>query len=139
MPYVVSTFRGNLHRRLREFHTQYSPIVRIAPNDLWELSYVDTSVDDIYSTQKGSRLFERNRTWFPKQSEKEAKSIMTFARKSLESQASIVEGYADLLVEQLKSLAKGKNTSCTAYLSQWFNFFAFDVADDLSLANGLTA
>lgn len=147
LPYVVSTFRGDLHSRLDDFHVRYGDIVRIAPD---ELSYIDSRAwSDIYGTHKGLQVFERNRHWFKKkESEEEPRSIMTydesdhkrfrrvfeqaFTRKSLLDQAQVFERYADLFIQRLKSLVDKDGSGCTVDLTQWFNFYTFDVAGHLS-------
>lgn len=132
---------GQLHQQLKEFHSRYGSVVRIAPN---ELSYADPKAwEDIYSGRSGNRLFLRNPTWFKKDDANEPQSIMSyfeedharfrrvyansFSDKSLRQQAPVIERYASLFVEQLRSLpCKDVN------LTLWFNYFAFDVAGDLS-------
>lgn len=139
--YVLSMNNGRLHQKLKEFHSNYGPVVRIAPN---ELSYADAQAwGDIYSGRSGDRLFLRNPTWFKKDDADEPQSIMSFLEKdharfrrayahsfsdkSLREQAPTIERYAGLFVEQLRSLPR-RNVD----LTQWFNYFAFDVAGDLS-------
>lgn len=141
IPYVVSTHRGQLHRRLKEFHTTYGPIVRIAPD---ELSYADSRAwKDIYTNRPGHQPFPRNQTWFKKQSSDEPQSIMSFDEPSharyrrafagafsdrhLRDQAPIIEGYVDLLISRL-------NASTTGHvdLELLIEHLAFDIGSDLS-------
>jgi cytochrome P450 len=147
IPYVVSTQRGELHRRLLQFHTQYGPIVRIAPN---ELSYADSAAwKDIYLNRPGQEVFERNRTWFKKMTPDEPNSIVgfdeedhtrfrrvfanSFSDKSLRDQAPVVESYVDLFINQLKGTTAGpKWKEKTIDLQNWFNYFTFDLSCDLS-------
>ncbi|KAF1931191.1 benzoate 4-monooxygenase cytochrome P450 [Didymella exigua CBS 183.55] len=128
LPYVVAMHKGQLHKRLKEFHTMYGSIVRIAPN---ELSYAD------------SWPFHRNRTWFKKHTPDGLHSIMgfdeasharykrafvnAFSDKSLRDQAPIVEGYVDLLVSKLR-----QSTSKIAELEDVFQSLAFDIGSELS-------
>jgi cytochrome P450 len=140
IPYVVSTHRGELHRRLKDFHTKYGPIVRIAPN---ELSYADSVAwKDIYLNRSGHPVFERNRTWFKKMSPDEPNSIMgfdeddhsrfrrafanSFSDKSLRDQAPVVERYIDLFISKLKE------ETGIIDLAAWFNYLTFDLSGDLS-------
>jgi cytochrome P450 len=133
-------YSGNLHRRLKDLHTKYGPVVRIAPG---ELSYADAAAwKDIYVHRHDHRLCERNRTWFMKTASDEPHSIMSydesthrrfrrafshaFSNKSLKDQTSVIEGYVALLMNQLEQ----SDTSLD--LTQWFNFFTFDLASDLS-------
>lgn len=144
IPYVVSTHKGQLHKRLQDFHTIYGPVVRIAPD---ELSYADSRAwKDIYTNRPGHQLFRKNKTWFKKQSPDDPLSIMSFdegahsrfrrafanafSDKSLKEQAPIVEGYVDLLVARLRS-----ETSQSVDLEQLLECMAFDVGSDLSFAD----
>ncbi|KAJ4991606.1 cytochrome P450 [Stagonosporopsis vannaccii] len=144
VPYVVSTHTGQLHNRLKEFHTTYGPVVRIAPD---ELSYADSRAwRDIYTSRPGRQAFQKNRTWFKKQTPDEPHSIMSFdegahsrfrrafahafSDKNLKEQAPIVEGYVDLLVSKLQS-----TTPQSIDLEQLLECMAFDIGSDLSFAD----
>lgn len=51
LPYVVRNFQGVLPFKVLEFHKQYGPVVRIAPD---ELAYTDPEAwNDIYGMQPG--------------------------------------------------------------------------------------
>jgi cytochrome P450 len=147
IPYVVATQRGELHRRLLQFHTKYGPIVRIAPN---ELSYADSAAwKDIYLNRPGQPVFERNHTWFKKMTPDEPNSIVgaheedharfrrafanSFSDKSLRDQTPIIESYVDLFIEQLKAPVAGRQwKEKIVDLQQWFNYLTFDLSSDLS-------
>ena len=126
---------------MKEFHTTYGPIVRIAPN---ELSYADSRAwKDIYTSRPGHQLFQKNKTWFKKQTPDEPHSIMSFdeahharyrrafanafSDTTLRDQAPIVEGYVDLLISRLRDSA-----SKSVDLEHLFECIAFDVGSDLS-------
>jgi cytochrome P450 len=132
---------------MRDFHTLYGPIVRIAPN---ELSYADsTAWKDIYLNRPGQSVFEKNRTWFKKFAPDDPDSIMgfdedvharyrrafsnSFSDKSLREQAPVVESYVDLFIRRLKEVsANHKDPKKTIDMNEWFNYFAFDLSGDLS-------
>lgn len=141
MPYVVSTHKGQLHKRMKDFHTVYGPIVRIAPN---ELSYTDSRAwKDIYANRPGHQVFQRTNTWFKKRTPDEPHSIMgfdeasharyrrafanAFSDKSLRDQAPVVEGYVDLLMSKLRQA-----NSRTIDLENVLQSLAFDIGSDLS-------
>ncbi|KAH9875641.1 hypothetical protein IAQ61_003105 [Plenodomus lingam] len=146
-PYVVSTQRGILHRQLKTFHTQYGPVVRIAPN---ELSYADSRAwKDIYGNRPGHLPFERNRTWFQKMTHDEPNSIMgfieedharyrrafanAFSEKSLKEQIPVVEKYVDLFMNQIKGPMFERQWKEKAIdLASWFNFLTFDISGDFT-------
>lgn len=146
-PYVISTQRGELHRRLREFHTKYGPVVRVAPN---ELSYADgQALKDIYANRPGHLPFERNRTWFKKMTPDEPNSIMgfieedhtkyrrafanAFSDKSLRDQAPVVESYVNSFMHQLKAPVAGREwKEKTVDFQKWFNYLTFDISGDFT-------
>ncbi|CAO2650010.1 Nn.00g013020.m01.CDS01 [Neocucurbitaria sp. VM-36] len=147
-PYVISTQRGELHKRLKDFHTRYGPIVRVAPN---ELSYADAAAwKDIYANRPGHLPFQRNRTWFRKMRPDEPNSIIgfdeddharyrrafanSFSEKSLRDQAPVVESHVDLFITQLKAPISSRQwVEKTVDFEKWFNFLTFDISGDLSL------
>ncbi|CAN9142059.1 unnamed protein product [Alternaria alternata] len=139
IPYVISTHRGEIHKRFTEFHTKYGPVVRVAPN---ELSYADSrALKEIYITRPGHLPFERNRTSFKKMSPTEPNSIVnwheedhtryrrafanSFSEKSLKEQAPVIESYVDLFMEQVK---KRKAVD----LEKWLNYLTFDISGDFT-------
>lgn len=146
-PYVIAIHSGKIHRQLKDFHDQYGPIIRIAPN---ELSYADaTAWKDIYHNRPGHQQLERNRTWFRKVTPDEPHSLLgwneeaharqrrafanSFSDKSLRDQSPIVESYVDLFINQLKTSPSGQQLKTrTIELSQWFVFLMFDISSDLS-------
>lgn len=145
--YVISIYRGDIHRNLKHFHDKYGPVVRIAPN---ELSYADGAAwKDIYGNRPGHLPFPRNPTWFNKRASGDPHSIMgydeeaharmrrafanAFSEKSLRDQSPVIESYVDLFMSQLKSLASGRQWKVkTVDLSKWVNFLTFDISGDLS-------
>ena len=131
---------GQLHQRLKEFHSAYGPVVRIAPN---ELSYADEQAwADIYRKRTDCQPFFRNKTLFMKPSPDEPQSIFThreddharirrafapgFLDRSLEEQAPVLEAYTDLLIKQMQVLAR-----TSVDMTRWFNYYTFDLAGDL--------
>lgn len=147
IPYVIAIHRGEIHQKLKQFHDQYGPVVRIAPN---ELSYADGRAwKDIYGNRPGHEPFQRNRTWFKKMTPDEPHSIMgfdedvhartrrafsnSFSEKSLREQAPVIESYLDMFMDKLKAPTAGRRwTEKTVDLNKWFNFLTFDISGDLS-------
>jgi cytochrome P450 len=132
---------------LKSFHTQYGPVVRIAPN---ELSYADSAAwKDIYLNRPSIQPFERNHTWFKKMTPDEPNSILgfdeddharfrrafanSFSDKSFRDYAPVVESYVDLLINQLKAPVSDHHwTEKTVDLEKWFNYLIFDLVGDLA-------
>lgn len=146
-PYVISTQRGDLHNRLKDFHARYGPIVRVAPN---ELAYADAAAwKDIYANRPGHLPFQRNRTWFKKMRPDEPNSIVgfdeddhtryrrafvnAFSEKSLRDQAPVIESHVDEFITQLKAPISGHQwLDKTVDFAKWFNFLTFDISGDLT-------
>lgn len=146
-PYVISIHRGDIHRRMRDFHQRYGPIVRISPN---ELSYVDGAAwKDIYANRPGHLPFKRNTTWVKKMRSDEPERIMgqneesharlrrafanAFSEKSLKDQSPIIQSYVDACISQFKgsgSVRSWKEKKID--LNDWFYFLTFDITGDLS-------
>lgn len=140
----MSTQKGQLHKRLKDFHTVYGPVVRIAPD---ELSYADSRAwKDIYTNRPGHKLFPKNQTFFRKQSPDEPHSIMTydeasharfrrafapaFSDTNLKEQAPIVEAYVDLFISRLRQSA-GQSVD----LEHMLECLAFDIGSDFSFGD----
>jgi cytochrome P450 len=146
-PYVIAIHRGEIHRQLKQFHDEYGPIVRIAPN---ELSYADGAAwRDIYGNRPGHKPFPRNPTWFKKRYPGEPHSIMgfdeevhartrrafanSFSEKSLRDQAPVIESYLDMFMSQMKAPTSGRQwKEKNVDLNMWFNYLTFDISGDLS-------
>jgi cytochrome P450 len=146
-PYVIAIQRGILHKRLKDFHVKYGPIVRIAPD---ELSYADGRAwKDIYANRPGHLPFERNPIWFQKMKPDEPNSIMgpneadharyrrafanSFSERHLKEQAPVVESYVDFFIAKLKEPINGRQwQEKIVNLKEWFHYLLFDISGDLT-------
>ncbi|KAF2008152.1 cytochrome P450 [Amniculicola lignicola CBS 123094] len=144
IPWVISIHKGNVHRRMKEFHDKYGPVVRIAPN---ELSYTDGRAwKDIYLNRADLPVFPRNPASVKKtDSPSDPQNIMgpdedaharlrrafahSFSDKSLRDQAPTVEGYVDAFIKQINPGAK---KTSRIELVTWLNYVSFDISGDLS-------
>jgi len=140
-------FRGDIHRRLQEFHDTYGPIVRLAPN---EISFTDPEAwRDIYTNRPGHLIFEKNPLWFRKSNPNDPDSIMcmdeenharfrkilvnAFSDKSLREHANlVVEPYINMFVTKLEEMIAPGPGPAAVNLVDWFNYLTFDMAGDLS-------
>jgi cytochrome P450 len=149
LPYVMSIHRGLLHNHIKEFHTTYGPIVRIAPN---ELSFADSAAwKDIYLNRPGHAPFTRSTAFTKKMIDNEPNSILgpneddharfnrvfanSFSDKALRDQAPVIEGYVDLFINQLKALtpmSASDSVEETLDLGKWLNYLLFDISGGLS-------
>jgi cytochrome P450 len=160
LPYALSLIRGTLVHDIQKIHTQYGPIVCLAPD---EVSFtLPEALPDIYLTKQGRVDFPKNPIWWdpiPGQ----AQSIVSlptgreharirralapaFKEKVLvgteTGQEGILKKYAGLFVaklrEQLRKERSGGNReqekSMVIDIAKWFNFATFDIMGDLLFA-----
>lgn len=137
--------KGDLTQRTKEFHDDYGPIVRLAPN---ELSFIDGQAwHDIYNHHQGSLNFPKNPLWMAP-ADSGIHSILSandadharyrrllshaFAERALIQQEHLIISYIDLLISRLRERASTPNTAVVD-LVQWLNFTTFDIVGDLSL------
>ena len=134
---------------MHAIHIKYGNIIRIAPD---ELSFADQAAfNDIYGDRSGHRKFDKNPNYYhpppgqvhsivtiPKDTDHaRMRKVLdpAFTEKALNSQASIIEAYVEILITRLREFAtapgnKGKSTIIE--IVKWFNYFAFDVSTDLT-------
>jgi cytochrome P450 len=143
IPYTWSNIQGRLSFRILEFHRQYGPVVRIAPN---HLVFTDAKAwDAIYGMQPGRVQNKKDHfNYAPLQPGWESKIVYAndtvhsrlrrlygpaFTPKAIEEQSGMLMKYANLLVSQLKN-AVAKNS--VQDMSAWYNFTVFDLIGDLA-------
>jgi len=144
IPYVWSLVKGDLTRRTRELHERYSPIVRLAPN---ELSFIDgQACHDIYDHHQGSLNFPKNPVWMAP-GDDGIHSILSandtdhsryrrllshaFSERALVQQEHLLVSYVDLLISRLRGIATTEDPPGVDIV-QWLNFTTFDIVGDLS-------
>ncbi|EMR84198.1 putative cytochrome p450 protein [Botrytis cinerea BcDW1] len=133
---------GTLAFTVKELHKKYRKAVSIAPN---ELSFVSSQACvDTYGFRNGKPEMSKEMPFFTSENssvggvisaERELHGILRklmsrwFSEAALREQVPIVQGYTQLLINQLKEESKkGK----TVDMVSWYNFFAFDVIGDLA-------
>ena len=149
LAWVVALQRGYLHQDLLDLHNKYGPVVRVAPD---ELSYIDSQAwKDIYitgGTRPGHAAIERNGVWFRKEKSTDPWSIMgnhedaharfkrafmaAFSDKSLKDQASLIEKYVAMMMDQFHSMVSAGRGNAILDIASWLNFVTFDISADLS-------
>ena len=140
-PYVYTQLKGFLPQRIKLFHEQYGPVVRIAPN---ELSYIAPAAwKDIYGFNAGQPQLPKDLSMFPPKQESAAPSIIiandadhsrlrrllshAFSVKALKEQEPIVASYVDLLIQRLK-----ENAAQPQDMVSWYNWTTSDIIGDLT-------
>lgn len=147
---------GYHHRAVHELHTQYGPVVRIAPNNL---SYINPQAwKDIYAHKKtreqemikDPEFYVRNPdapTIVNGNHEEHARYRRLyspgFSARSLREQEPLIQGYVDMFISGLRRLCE--QSEIAVDMVQWFNFVTFDIIGDLAfgepfgcLENGAT-
>ena len=127
-------------QQVKEFHDQYGPIIRVAPN---ELSFTDPAAwKDIHING-----FQRPYEWKGKPRGKEAENLISANesdhrrfRKLLapafvvkHEQEAIVQAHVDALIDKLKMTIEREGSGDVAIVDmlQWFNYTTFDIIGDL--------
>jgi len=148
LPFVVNLLHGSLIKRQRQLHEQYGDVVRMAPD---EISFANEEAwNDIYSWRKGHKRALRDPA-FAVAPEGQADNLITtsnvkfharvrglvstsFTEESLSSQATLVEGHADMFVSQFHRAAtipENGGKGALFNLTDWLNFFTMDVVSIL--------
>ncbi|PYH68338.1 cytochrome P450 [Aspergillus vadensis CBS 113365] len=144
-PFIHANISGHLPHRIRELHTQYGDIVRVAPD---ELSFLDPRAwRDIYT----DREFVRPHQYKDQPPGKTAANLIAcseeeharlrknlapgFSEKFTALQEPIVQKYIDTLFNKLDAKIfthKSERKSADVDLVEWINYLAFDVIGDLT-------
>ena len=131
---MLSSIKGNIVWDAAALHDKYGPVVRVAPN---ELSYSTAQAwSDIYGSRPGvgqmakknaaddnaegfGRLNMINAT-IEDHSRMRRLVSHAFSDKAMKEQEPIIQGYVDVLIEQLKERADGQQK---VDIVQWFKGF----------------
>lgn len=133
---------GTTHRKLKELHDEYGPIVRIAPD---ELSYIDADAwDDIMGRPLSDRRDKNAKApWYLHPDSKDIlgasyedhtrmRRLMSngFSTKAMQEQQTLIISGIDLLIKRLHEKCKG-GQSCVD-LRDWYNYATFDIIGELA-------
>lgn len=137
---------GKLAHKIRAFHEEYGPAIRLAPD---ELSFIDPpACKDILARRadcKGT-AFPKNQIWVPPPGPQRPTNILNapddehdrirrawaygFSPTMLKSQESLIAHEADKLMDKLHEQIK--NGSATVEISEWFSYCIFDISGSLT-------
>ncbi|KAI3390494.1 hypothetical protein diail_9506, partial [Diaporthe ilicicola] len=159
LPYLYHMARGDLTFTLLPLHEKYGPVVRIAPD---ELSFTHPDAwKDIYGHRVGNnynvlelpkaRRFYRTRGTLPNIISEEDRAhhgvvrrVLShgFSDQNLRARESVITGYADLLIRQLRKLslssssddqeAAGPADKVPVDLTAWYNWVTVDIISHLT-------
>ncbi|KAK5657887.1 hypothetical protein OQA88_2436 [Cercophora sp. LCS_1] len=136
LPYTINWINGSLLNEISVLHTQYGPVVRVAPN---RLSYTDPSAWHSIRGHRKAGEGENGKEFSfyasainnilgaSRSSHSRFRRLLAngFSTKSMQLQQPLITGYVDLLLERLK----GKEV---VDIVSWFNYTTFDIIGDLS-------
>lgn len=144
IPYVYAMWSGKLGHRIRQFHEQYGPTIRLAPD---ELSFINPSAcRDILARRSDGAAFAKNPIWVPPPGPQRPTNILNapdeehqrirrawsygFSDSSLKSQEPLISTEVDKLMEKLRETTK--ETEGVVNIAEWFGFCVFDISGSLS-------
>ncbi|RDL42506.1 Uncharacterized protein BP5553_02485 [Venustampulla echinocandica] len=150
VPYIISLLRGNLVKDQLEIHRKYGDVVRLAPN---EISFTkEEAWQDIYVKRPGHQNPTKDPVWY-KAPDSMPENIVTaidstlhsrfrkllgnsFTEKALCSQTPLIESYADLLINRLRSLPQNSEDGLPGVVVNfvdWMSWFTFDIIGEPAL------
>ena len=141
LPYVIDQLSGRLARRAKQFHDQYGPVVRIAPD---ELCYTTAAAwKDIFGYRPDHSQLPKDLRVLPPEQHTQAPDIIHaddanhgrmrrllgygFSPKALEEQHGLIMSYADSLIGGLRQRCAEPQD-----LVAWYNWLTFDLIGDLA-------
>ncbi|PVI04792.1 cytochrome P450 [Periconia macrospinosa] len=145
--FVLSMNSGNLVPDLQRLHAKYGDVVRTAPNDV---SFARKEAwEQIYGARPTGELpYYKNPIYFKSPPGQPTNLVMTinlhenqrmrkvvtpaFTEKALRTQDPTITKYAMYLMEKLHEMVTADPKGATINVTDWFNFFAFDLIGDLS-------
>ncbi|KAF2246979.1 cytochrome P450 [Trematosphaeria pertusa] len=145
LSYIFSLWSGWLHRDVRDLHTRYGDIVRIAPD---ELSFARPEAwQDIYTNQPGRQAFPKSAIWHGAAKGRppsvlnaiDIKLHSRFRRamdpalneKAVRMQEPIIQAHVRLFISKLDKLASSDSQGAIVDILRWISFVVFDEIGDL--------
>lgn len=157
MPYLYHMARGELTFKLLPLHEKYGPVVRIAPD---ELSFTHPDAwKDIYGHRVGNNhnvlelpkagRFYRTRGTLPNIISEEDRAhhglvrrVLShgFSDKNLRARESVITGYADKLIRQLREFSvpppndelSTPTDRAAVNMTAWYNWVTVDIISHLT-------
>lgn len=141
IPNARALASGKLMHRIRQFHSQYGPVVRWAPN---ELSFIDGQAwKDIYGHHGPGRDFPRNPLYYNRApngahtilsadntSHARIRKLLSrgFSETALREQENFIQTYVRLLIDTLHTHAQARRP---VDIGEYIQFATVDIAGDL--------
>ncbi|KAJ6019382.1 Averantin hydroxylase [Penicillium canescens] len=142
LPWIWTSLRGDIAWTIRDFHEQYGPVIRIAPD---ELSYTtSTAGKKIYGQRSPEFVKSLDGRGIVPPSRMGVRGIVTahqekhaqlrrailpaFSERALREQESFFQLYAGKLTAQLSRVCK----SGPQDMVRWYSFTTFDIVSDLA-------
>lgn len=150
LPYVWSLLKGTIVHDFQRLHTEYGPILRVAPNEV--IFAQEEAWPDIFQPRPDTQQqFLKDPTWWEAQpgwSQSLLSAIdpiehahirkhltPAFTARALGPQEPMLHRYVNLLVERLRDIVinsgNGEGEEAEIDIGPWFNFTTFDIFGDL--------
>lgn len=149
LPWTFHNLRGDLARQILALHTQYGPVVRIAPD---ELSYTTGAAwKKIYGQRhpaEFSKCLDGRGIAGPNMKNAKVSGIVTaplerhsylrraiapaFSDRALREQEEYLQLYTDKLIAQLQRTCRGNQGGAVEDMQRWYSLMAFDIVSDLA-------
>lgn len=150
LPQLYHTFKGDLLEWVNGLHTTHGDVVRIAPD---ELSYATGEAwKGIYGhASAGKRVTEKDPRFYgpsfngapdiirangPDHSRFRRNFSHAFSDRALREQQSLICGYADALIDNLRRTIK-EDPEAKVNMVRMFNLTTFDIMGDLTFGDSL--
>lgn len=141
LPLIWATIKGEVWKFNGELHTQYGPIVRIAPDEItttssgaWTDIYISKPLmpKDPFSQTPPMNGAESLFTAAGETHQRIRKTfINAFSDKALKEQQPIIETYADLLMTRLRREI-GRSAKGQVDMAKYYGYAALDIIADLT-------
>lgn len=135
---------GKLGHRIRQFHEQYGPSIRLAPD---EVSFISPpACRDILARRSNGPAFAKNPIWVPPPGPQRPTNILNapdeehqrirrawsygFSDQSLKSQEPLIAAEVDKLMGKLREAAK--ENEAVVDIAEWFGFCIYDISGSLT-------
>ncbi|CAP79884.1 Pc12g02570 [Penicillium rubens Wisconsin 54-1255] len=150
IPQIYHTFKGDLLEWVSGLHAKHGDVVRVAPDELsyaageaWKGIYGHASAGKPV-TEKDTRFYgpsfngspEIIRSNGPDHARFRRNFSHAFSDRALREQQSLICGYADSLVDNLRTTIK-ENPKAKVNMVRMFNLTTFDIMGDLTFGDSL--
>lgn len=151
LPRCYWVIKGELIYKVRDWHEEYGPVVRVGPN---ELSFKNAEAwKDIYGRRTSERLYELptykpyydpmdqpdNMLVAPREAHDAVRKIMSpgFSDKTIRAQEKHIGQYVDVLMDRLSAQCVSGDAGANGKvnMTDWMAFCTFDIIGNLTFGS----